>query len=338
MRILFVGVLMLTLTTAALAQAQSSPYDDFSRSNYNTRAARALQLGQQVFAAGGQIGTIARNQTRIINGDLVRPEDDSWAFTVSLRVNQTHRCGGALISPIIGNKVVEGWRDDDREAAWVVTAAHCVYDLATDPGDPLKPFTTNSMKVESGTTILGSTDAIIQDIDVIIPHPDYNPATLENDIALIKLKRAPIPVDAKRQSIELPDELDRTWLYQDKAAMTVAGWGRTENGALSSILQRVLLPQADHESCQGAFDPYGYDIGQKSVCAGFSTGGYDSCQGDSGGPMYFRPARLLGDPVDRPILVGVVSWGIQCALNGLYGVYTNSLSYRTWIEKQVLKF
>ena len=63
---------------------------------------------------------------------------------------------------------------------------------------------------------------------------------------------------------------------------------------------------------------------------GVAEGGKDACQGDSGGPMV---SKATG--VDNGYsLVGVVSWGNGCALQGFYGVYARVSNYLTWIAQQ----
>lgn len=53
----------------------------------------------------------------------------------------------------------------------------------------------------------------------------------------------------------------------------------------------------------------------------------DTCQGDSGGPlMYFDPTTR------RWILVGITSFGIQCATEDYAGVYTRVSSYNDWFR------
>eukprot|EP00952_Eustigmatos_sp_NYUAD-ZCMA_P012992 51879-Eustigmatos_ZCMA.PRE.1 len=49
----------------------------------------------------------------------------------------------------------------------------------------------------------------------------------------------------------------------------------------------------------------------------------DSCQGDSGGPLFAA--------YPTPQLVGIVSWGIGCALDDAPGVYTRVSRFVEWI-------
>ena len=61
------------------------------------------------------------------------------------------------------------------------------------------------------------------------------------------------------------------------------------------------------------------DVTQDMLCAGGERG-KDGCQGDSGGP-------LVVDGVDQQFkVVGVVSWGIGCARDGLPGLYAEVAS------------
>jgi trypsin len=59
------------------------------------------------------------------------------------------------------------------------------------------------------------------------------------------------------------------------------------------------------------------------ICAGVPQGGKDACQGDSGGPL-----------VVQDKLVGIVSWGLSCALAAYPGVYSNVATLKSFITEQ----
>lgn len=59
------------------------------------------------------------------------------------------------------------------------------------------------------------------------------------------------------------------------------------------------------------------------LCAGYMSGESDACTGDSGGPL------VCGGK-----LVGIVSFGLGCAMPGYPGVYTNVAYYYDWISNQ----
>jgi trypsin len=73
------------------------------------------------------------------------------------------------------------------------------------------------------------------------------------------------------------------------------------------------------EECNKAYAAYG-GITDNMICAGVPGGGKDACQGDSGGPLVF--GRFL---------VGIVSWGVGCALPNYPGVYSNIDTLKSFI-------
>merc|ERR1719320_201349 len=74
-------------------------------------------------------------------------------------------------------------------------------------------------------------------------------------------------------------------------------------------------------------DEYGYGQGQitdQMLCANIQGGGKDSCQGDSGGPL------VTANP-DLYEVIGVVSFGVGCALADYPGVYARVSKQLEWI-------
>ena len=64
-------------------------------------------------------------------------------------------------------------------------------------------------------------------------------------------------------------------------------------------------------------------------CAGGPGLGIDTCQGDSGGPLV---TARSGETYQQ---IGVVSWGVGCATEGIPGVYTNVRKYNAWIRQKM---
>ena len=179
---------------------------------------------------------------------------------------------------------------------WVLTAAHCMVD--TNPQDiQVAVGRTNIDDLSTGQTL---------SVDRIVVHPDYED-TGTFDAALIHVTSAiaspAIPlVPVGQDSLE-----------QDGAPLTVAGWGTEFFGSpfIPADLKAVDVEAVADQSCTTnglmGFQP------DSEVCA--ETLGGDSCQGDSGGPLF-------GNLADgRLVQVGIVSYGLGCAVPEFPGVY-----------------
>jgi len=107
------------------------------------------------------------------------------------------------------------------------------------------------------------------------------------------------------------------------APATTLGWGTTTpGGSLSPVLLAVNVTITDRAACNDAYANYG-GITVNMICAGVPEGGKDACQGDSGGPLVVGGA-----------LVGIVSWGVSCALADFPGVYSNVFTLKSFITEQ----
>jgi len=107
------------------------------------------------------------------------------------------------------------------------------------------------------------------------------------------------------------------------ALPVVSGWGNlTPGGSPPSQLQAVEVYKPTREECGSAYANYS-GITVNMFCAGVTGGGKDPCQGDSGGPL------VVGGQ-----LVGIVSWGLSCALADYPGVYSSVAPLKPFISEE----
>ncbi|XP_055908350.1 trypsin-1-like [Eupeodes corollae] len=235
-----------------------------------------------------------QNGNRIVGGTQVRHNKYPWMAQL-LKGSRNLFCGGALIN--------------DR---YILTAAHCIHNNNWQSiSVRLQEYDRSFNAVKNGIT---------RKVSKAIVHEKYNPTTVENDIALLRLD-SPVPLTDPLRPICLPAANQNFDLKQG----IVAGWGLTkENGFVSSILQEVTVPIITNAQCRAT--QYKSKILETMLCAGVvSTGGKDACQGDSGGPL---------GVMDRTMkIAGVVSFGYGCAKPNAPGVYTRVSKYLDWISK-----
>ena len=168
----------------------------------------------------------------------------------------------------------------------------------------------------------GVTEGREQNIPVekIILHEHFNNTNLQNDIALIKLKR-PILFNSHVSPICLPN-----FDFPTGTTCYVTGWGKP--GPLASpsdILQETTVPLLDHATCKTHFR----NVNQVTIdmrCAGKVGQSQGSCKGDSGGP-------LACERDGRWYLAGITSWSNDgCMDQGDPGVFADTLYFRGWIK------
>lgn len=242
------------------------------------------------------------DNNRIIGGD--EATENRYSYAVSLSDNWGHFCGASLIAPDV-----------------VLSAAHC------QGGE---------YQATVGRHGLNDTDGESIDVRVEIPHPDYNDDTTDNDFMLIFLKSNVTNGDVKM--VKLNSDVN---VPQVGDAVTVMGWGDvdiTDDGIEMPIfLQEVEVNAITNEECNTSDGPYGsYEesggITEHMLCAREEGGGEDSCQGDSGGPLIIKGSDPNGAD---DVQVGVVSWGIGCAMKEYPGVYSRVSSQYEWIRKTI---
>jgi len=208
---------------------------------------------------------------------------------------------------------------------WVLTAAHCVTDIANGLDGSL------ARAANVGAFDLSTNDGQVIGMERVIVHPQYNPVSTENDIALIELSA---DVDTSSlETVNLATPAIMAASGQAGVLAQVIGWGALaeNNNRLPSVLQEVSVPIVDTAVCQASYNEHGsfsVDLQNTQLCAGFTQGGRDSCQGDSGGPLFIEHEG-------ENYQAGVVSFGEGCARENLFGVYTRVSRYINWIDHRI---
>ena len=202
-----------------------------------------------------------------------------------------------------------------------MTAAHCAAGLT--PADIL---------VVAGVYDLVNPASGFQSRSVsqIIIHPNYNPTTLDSDIALLKLSSAVTlggSGETKTGLISLATTSMGTLAGRNS---WVTGWGALTTGGQSpDKLYEVQLPIITNTICNDS-NHWGGQITANMLCAGIlNTGGKGFCQGDSGGPVVVQNGAQWK-------LAGVISFtGNICGSPQTLSVSTRVSNYTTWINSNV---
>ncbi len=295
-----------------------------------TRLARLLPiLGITLFTVlvrpvtlgDAMLGTIetagSPNREKSVKSEVLEPsvvggteaDFQSFPWVVSVNSSQApdaysgHKCGGTLIAK-----------------EWVLTSAHCVFDGAN-------LISLGFLRVLAGQGDLSGNSGQFVEIAEVLPHPEFDVETGDFDIALIRLtseleyERAVIPF------------LDPRRLVEVNTPVTVIGWGSTasttEQANYPFTLRKADLQLTNGDLCQEALrlrTGKDFAITERMLCASSPTFTEDACIGDSGGPLLYWESSLA-----KWVQIGIVSWGIGCAVNGQPGVYTDLHPFEAWI-------
>ncbi|CAL7945080.1 unnamed protein product [Xylocopa violacea] len=215
-----------------------------------------LQLAPLAFS---QIISTDLDESRIVGGQPTTINEHP--YQVSLQLDNSHVCGGAIISE-----------------EWIVTAAHCVHS-----------FYHESFSIKAGISDLNDDDGTVINAKEIIVHDDYRRSTADYDIALIRLEK-PLVYSSRVRPILLAPIADH---YAAGSKAVVTGWGQLRtDGPSPSQLHKVEVPLVSNARCSRLYS--NRPITRRMICAGYiNFGGKDACKGDSGGPLV-QHDRLIG--------------------------------------------
>ncbi|NXX21403.1 TM11E protease, partial [Podargus strigoides] len=232
---------------------------------------------------------------RIVGGQRAR--DGEWPWQASIQLDGIHRCGASVIS----NR-------------WLVTAAHC-FRGRRDPRRWTASF-----------GILLRPPKQKKFVRRIIIHERYSDVVYDHeyDVAVVELA-SPIEFTSDVHSVCLPEA---SHIFPENTSCFVTGWGALKNDGYGvNELRQAEVKIISTATCNRR-QVYGGAITDGMLCAGYLEGQVDACQGDSGGPLVHANSRGIW------YLVGIVSWGDECAKENKPGVYTRVTFYRNWINSK----
>lgn len=255
---------------------------------------------------------------------------------------QSDILGGALVPPNGGEFVAALFQDAEGEFGYicggafvaeniVLTAAHCSLSAVELEGQhqvvmgPIDPALVRVARRPASLAAVSAPDLL--EVESVHVHPDFDPITRNNDIAVWKLVSA-----SPGKTLEIGSVLKTKQVADSESIVRTFGYGSTSPGSsqTSDVLRRANVPAVPVAECRsllydalgGAAQPLLPDeiVTENMVCAG--AVGKGSCVNDDGGPLKINQ-----------ILLGITSWGLGCGEADRPYVYTMVGRFRQWINR-----
>lgn len=214
--------------------------------------------------------------------------EDEFPFVVNIWLNTpkdhyvAHICGGSLIHP-----------------RWVLTAAHCVLEEASE--SDLRLIKPADFNLYMGSPHISGKNGRSLRVRSIVIHPKFS--WPRHDVALMELTESVHdipPVSLHREDFDGAPT---------STLMTVVGWGLvdSEGKVDGESLQKLSLPLIPRDQCNHdvIVRKREWSLGPETLCVQTTNNQKASCHGDSGGPLL----HFDGSQYHQ---IGIVSWGSAC--------------------------
>ncbi|XP_013133133.1 PREDICTED: trypsin CFT-1-like [Papilio polytes] len=252
-----------------------------------------MQLSVLLVALGLAVATaVPRNPQRIVGGSVTTI--GQYPFGASL----LYSWGGTTYWQACGGSIL-----NNRA---ILSAAHCFL------GD-----TANMWRIRVGSTNANS-GGVVHNTNRIIMHPNYDPRNENNDIAVLRSSSNFV----FNNNVRAASIAGSNYNLADNQVVWAIGWGATSfKGPSSEQLRHVQVWTVNQNTCRQRYAARRV-VTDNMLCSGWlGVGGRDQCQGDSGGPL-----------IHNNVVVGVCSWGHECALANYPGVNARVSRYTSWIQ------
>ncbi|XP_067683134.1 mannan-binding lectin serine protease 1-like [Haliotis asinina] len=226
------------------------------------------------------------------------PDFIPWQVVLWNVSKESVHCGGVLIT--------------DRH---VLTAAHCVYG----------GYNLTTIRVSMGTRSCKGKGGERRGIVRFVTHPRFDKTTLKYDFAILELERPVQNLSKSIYPICLPTSKVWSSITTGQKAI-VSGCGKDSHGRLPDWLRMADIPLVARPKCKDEQRKNRRTFSDDMFCAGYNSDNIgDACEGDSGGPLAVKVDNHWS-------LIGLVSFGQDCAKNGSYGFYANVSHALPWIQ------
>lgn len=269
----------------------------------------ALGLALASLALAGLANASSGARASIVGGTTASIEEWPWAAFILAadRKGEGFSCTGTVVAPNL-----------------VLTAGHCVEDVATGRKTPLARY----VVVTGSSDVRDATVRQVSKVSRTIVYPHFNRFKAHGDAALLVLAT---PTTAPAVALATPT--DAALLAADTPTW-IAGWGLS--GPLRKLKRTPVLRRAatfvqrplycrNHARVYYPFFNY-----SSQLCTitppGFSVG---TCHGDSGGPaLAFREDGT-------PVQIGITSLGAADCNTHLPDIFTRVDRIYAWVAEQI---